>query len=757
MKRIWILGLMIILFAGAAALYIHFEKRKQKKEPATYHNWHQIVAHATYVGGKTCQSCHQKQFKTWMHSDHAHAMAKATKQSVRGDFSDAVFKHRGYIYRFFRKDGKFMVNAPGPDGKPHNYQISYTFGWEPLQQYMINMGSGKLQMLTVAWNTQKKQWFSLHPDKKYDHHDWLYWTNGAMNWNTMCADCHSTNLHQNYFPKADSFHTTWSSISVSCEACHGPGSAHVKFMKSKKGKHASIHRIRKGLKMTGDTPPHVLVFECARCHSRREKLVKNYHHNESFLDQFDPVLPHPPHYFPDGQIKDEDYIYSSFLQSRMFNSGVSCINCHNPHTLRPKLNIADNSLCLQCHVSSLNTRAHTHHKLNTKASECVSCHMPGRYYMQGDFRRDHSLRIPSPDLSVKFGVPNACNSCHTDKSAKWTARAVKKWFGESHPNDYYRFHSVWLEADKKGPKTRGSLWALISDTTQPAIARATAIWYLGQFPDRGSIKILKRALKSDNPLIRNSAVKAVASLPSGMKKPLLSLALDDSVRAVRLSAVQALASFHPSDFSPNVRSSFKKALKEYKQELDANRYFPSGQMNRGEFFEKQGKTKKAIQAYRTALKKDPKFNPARINLALLMNKQGKNAKAQKLLETVIKQEPDYGPAYYSMALLLAQEKKLKQAVSYFKKAAKRMPKNDRVRFNEAIAFQTLKRPKQAEQAYLAAIKLAPKNPQYRYGICTLYIQQKEYGKALPQARKLVDLRPNSRRAQQLLQVIEDRK
>ncbi len=757
MNRALLLFLIILGFLGVAIFYSCSHQDKKGKSAAAFHHWNHGGDSLTFVGEEACQSCHEQQAVTWEHSDHAHAMAEATKESVRGDFSGVTFTHKGRTYRFYRKGSTFMVNAPGPDGKPHNYKISYTFGWEPLQQYMVKMSNGKVQVLSVAWNTEKKQWFSLHPDKKYEPDDWLYWTNGAMNWNTMCADCHSTNLQQNYFPKADSFHTTWSSISVSCESCHGPGSAHVKFMKSEKGQHASTKRIRRDLKMTGATPSRVLVSECARCHSRREKLVSNFHHDESFLDQFDPVLPRPPHYFADGQIKDEDYIYSSFLQSRMFNNGVSCIDCHNPHTLEPKKNVADNSLCLQCHASSFNSPKHTHHKLNTKASECVSCHMPGRYYMQVDFRRDHSLRIPRPDLSAKFGTPNACNSCHTDKSDEWAAKAVKKWFGESHPNDYYHFHTVWAEADKKGPEARGDLETLITDTTQPAMARATAIWYLGQFPNQGSVKVLKNALESPYALIRNSAVKAIGQLPSKMKKPLLTEALDDSVRAVRISVAGGLASFHPSDFSPPHRASFKKALDEYEQELKVNQYFPSGQMNRGEFYDKQGQVHKAAQAYRKALKKDPKFNPARINLAYLMNKQGKNDEAVKLLKTVIEQEPDYGRAYYSLGLLLAGEKKLKQAVAYFRKAADHMPESGRVRYNEAIALQRLHQPKQAEQAYLAAIKLAPDNPEYRYGICTLYIQQKEYKKALPQARKLMNLRPNNQRFQQLLQIVKSRK
>ena len=753
MKRVYILITILTLFLAIAIVY-SCNSPDAEQGGAEGYQATSSTGKTNFVGAVKCKSCHLKEYKAWKGSFHERAMAKATDDNVRGNFDGVSFTHKGAFYRFYRKGDHFMVKAPGPDGTEKAYQIQYTFGWAPLQQYLVDMGKGKLQALTVAWDTQKQQWFSLYPDQKLQPGNWLHWAGGAMNANTMCADCHTTNLHRNYKPKADSFHTTWSAINVSCEACHGPGRSHVKMMQSAKGKTVTLKRIRQDLQMTAQTPQKTLINKCARCHSRREELTDHYDHSQSFMDQFDPALPHPPEYFADGQIKDEDYTYGSFLQSKMFHNDVKCTDCHQIHSLQMKANVADNSLCLQCHASSYDSPKHHFHKPNTKASECVSCHMPGRYYMQVDFRRDHSLRVPRPDLSVKYDVPNACNSCHSDKSAEWAAQAVRKWYGPDRPD---HFSEALLKASKEGENAFNDLKSLISDTSQPAIARATAVWYLGQMSHDNNndiTAVFRKTLRAPSPLIRSSAAKAVSHLPSNIKISMLTDALHDSARAVRLAAVDGLADHSASDLGPAYREAFRKALNEYKNKLNANQYFPQGQMNRGQFYEKRGELQKAIQAYRKALDKDPEFNPARMNLAYLLNRQGRNAESERLLQTVIKQEPQFGPAYYSLALLLAEEKKLKQALPNFEKAAELMPNNARVQYNRAIALQTLKRPKQAEQAYLKAIELAPDNPDYRYGISTLYLQQGEYRKALPQAKKLNDIAPHNKRVQKILKLIE---
>lgn len=742
------LGITLLVFGSAVLLYSCSQPDSDSSDSQAM-----PASHQAFVGDETCQSCHANQMDDWKESHHDYAMKPATPEFVRGDFNDATFSHNGATYRFFQQDTLFMVEAPGPKGEPVRYQIPYTFGWEPLQQYLVDFGNGKLQALNIAWDTEREQWFALDTEQGIGHGNWLHWTGGAMNWNTMCADCHSTNLQQNYIPEADSFHTTWSSINVSCESCHGPGKEHVDFMQTEEAEEATIERIRQDLKLTWNSTQEQQINQCASCHAFREKLTKNYEHSGDFLDHFNPTLPHPDSYFADGQIKEEVYVYGSFLQSKMFKNGVKCSDCHDPHSLQLKANVTDNSLCLQCHASSYNAPEHHFHEVNTEASQCISCHMPGRYYMEVDFRRDHSFRVPRPDLSAKFGTPNACNSCHGDQSAEWAARSIEDWYGEERQDKY---SEVLVNADSLGSEALPGLREVIFDTAQPDIARATAIWYLAQFPPAQSRDIMEQALGSESSLMRISAARAFAAFPQNEKSAVLQDALDDSVRAVRIAAAEGLAEFSTADIIPSQKQAFNNALQEYKSYLDANQYFPSGQMNRGQFYEKRGETQKAIDAYQKAIEKDAEFYPARVNLAYLYNQQGRNEQAEELLTTVIDQQPSYGPAYYSLALLLAEENRLQETLPYFEKGADLMPENARLHYNWAIALQRMERAEEAASAYQQAIELAPGNPDYLYGICTLYIQQEQYEQALPYARKLAESAPQNPRFQKLLQLVQTR-
>lgn len=741
---------LVIILSVFLVIGIIYSCNQSNDEPAS--DAGQVVTEG-FVGDEACRSCHAEETDAWKGSHHYYAMKEATESSVRGDFSDITFTHQDETYRFFRDDSLFMVEAPGPDGSRIQYEITHTFGWTPLQQYLVDFGKGKLQALNIAWDTEKEQWFAMNPDEEIRHGDWLHWTGGAMNWNSMCADCHTTDLKQNYIAEADSFHTTWSSINVSCEACHGPGKQHVEFMKSGESAQATIERIRRDLNLTDSTAQQAQINQCAQCHSLREELTDSYAHSGDFLDYFNPTLPHPDDYFPDGQIKEEVYVYASFLQSKMFANGVKCSDCHDPHNLELKANVTDNSLCMQCHEPRYNTREHHFHEPNTEASQCISCHMTGRYYMEVDFRRDHSFRVPRPDLSAQFGTPNACNNCHEERSPEWAADAVEKWYGLDRQD---RYAEILTRADSLGTEVSSELEQFVNDTAQPDIARATAVWYLGQFSGQQSLDLFEQTLNDESPLVRKSSARVLGDLPGDLKQSVLQDALDDSVRAVRVAAANGLAEFSAADMTFNLKQHFNKALEEYKQYLDVSRYFPAGLMNRGQFFEKQGQINRAVEAYQKALEKDPQFNPARINLAYIYNGQGKNAEAEKLLRAVIDQEPDYGPAYYSLALLLAETQRLDEAVPYFTRAGELMPGHSRVRYNLAISYQNLNQPEKAEQAYREAIELEPENPDFRYGICTLYIQQKQFGKALPHARKLAEIQPQNQRFQQLLKMVEQR-
>ena len=385
------------------------------------------ISAAEYVGTNNCIECHQTQYQQWQGSHHDMAMRHADKQSILGDFANASLEFAGKTNRFFRKGAEYWVNIEGLNGEFSDYQITYTFGFEPLQQYMVEFADGRVQLIPFAWDSRSKQqggqrWFHLYPNQQKT--DEFYWTNAGQNWNYMCADCHSTNVRKNYSEENHSYTTKYALINVSCEACHGPGKSHVSRVEAL----GDQYKRDNSLQMTYDTAPKDLVDKCARCHMRREQFSKNYNYEGTLLDHYFPQLITEPIYHADGQILDEVYVYGSFVQSKMYQKGVTCTNCHDAHTT--KLKFDGNKLCYQCHnQKTYNNKKHHFHQLNTEGSKCINCHMTGKYYMGNDFRRDHSFRIPRPDLSVKYNTPNACNGCHKNKDSKWASSAFKKMFG----------------------------------------------------------------------------------------------------------------------------------------------------------------------------------------------------------------------------------------------------------------------------------------------------------------------------------------
>jgi hypothetical protein len=305
-----------------------------------------VGAETTFVGREACIDCHRKAYESWLGSDHDHAMGPANDATVLGDFEDAVFEHGGITSRFFRRDGRYYVHTEGPGGEMGDFEIEHTFGWDPLQQYLIRFPGGRLQALSTAWDVERRRWFYLYPDGVIPPEDWLHWTRNGQNWNGMCAECHSTDLRKNYDPESDSYETTWAEIDVSCEACHGPGSRHVEWAEIPPMARPDVQDY--GLAIpTGTISARDEVELCAPCHSRRTELGDYDHSRVPLLDNHLPALLREGAYHADGQILDEVYVWGSFVQSKMYQKDVRCSDCHDVHSL--KLHSERNQLCLQCH------------------------------------------------------------------------------------------------------------------------------------------------------------------------------------------------------------------------------------------------------------------------------------------------------------------------------------------------------------------------------------------------------------------------
>ncbi len=739
----------------------------------------QEVAH--YVGGDQCISCHPKEFDDWHGSDHDLAMDYATDKSVEGNFNNAVFTDReGVTSRFFKKNDEFYVHTKGPGGKMGDFQITHTFGVHPLQQYLVPFKGGKLQCLPLAWDTDTKSWYSL-PDSIYKNENltpdnWLYWTNNGQNWNGMCADCHSTNLKKGYNPVKHTYHTTWTDINVNCEACHGPGSEHIKW--------ANLPEMDRpentnyGLTVnTSHVEPTELVKQCARCHARRSVMgdftPADFH--KDILDYMIPQLPNPPQYYSDGQILDEDYVYGSFTQSYMYQEHlrVTCSDCHNVHSLKTILPVDDNQLCLQCHRADVyDTYQHTFHKktgepgkpliLNHgrkivkvgEGAKCVNCHMPGRYYMGVDFRRDHSLRIPRPDLSIKYGTPNACNQCHTDKSPQWADSYIKKWFGKSRRHHY---GEVLARGRQTDPEAQDSLILLSQDILYPVIVRATAITLLQNYPDQKSFDAILKALSDPESIIREAACRSLPVLSGNQYKEALSSMLSDPVKAIRMQAAFRLSALPRRQINAKYQKAFDQALEEYRKSMLYMGDFATSRHNLGILYANLGQTANAISNYEEALRIDNLFFPAKINLALLYNQTGKNDKAEKLLLDVIHQEPDFDEGYYYLGLLMAEKKDYNKALNYLLEAARRMPEYTRIDYNLSLLYQQIGKEKEAEAYLMKCLKTEPDNFDYLYAAASFYMQTGNIPKAKDYATRLAEKYPGNPAGKNILNLINKNK
>ncbi len=652
-----------------------------------------MEASPTYVGVASCRECHAAEYERWRGSHHDLAMQPAKASTVLGDFGNATANEGKVTTTFLRRGDKHIVQTDGPDGVLADFEVAYTFGVHPLQQYLVAFEGGRLQPLPWCWDARPKaeggqRWYHLYPGQRVTHTDPLHWTGRVQNWNHTCAECHSTQLQKRYDAKADRYDTKWEELNVACEACHGPGSRHVAWARQDPARqgpddglvlHLKTSEAEAWFFATGEQTAqrrmplqsNAQVETCARCHSRRTALIEDYRHGQPLADSHELALLDEGLYRADGQIQDEVYVYGSFVQSRMYHKGVACADCHEPHGLA--LRAEGNALCVRCHdANRYDTGQHHFHAPATPGAQCVDCHMPERVYMGVDRRRDHALQVPRPDLSVKLGTPNACTGCHADKDAAWAAGEVRTRFGAERLRGPEFAHA--LNAGRSfGKGAPDMLRALVQNADRPAIARATALRLLASWADAKTERVARRAVEDADPLVRAAAVGLV--VPDAAV-PLLS----DPIRSVRIAAVRALAG----------RAALPaKALEEY---LDAQKIAADqaqAHVNLGVFFAQQGDVARAQDAYEEALRLQPDFVVARANLADLHRAQGREAECGRLLREGLARNPRAAALHHALGLYLVRIGERKPALSSFTEAVRLDPSDPSFLYVHAVAVESV--------------------------------------------------------------------
>jgi len=716
------------------------------------------TAPAQFVGSGACVSCHAAEHAEWLGSQHKAAMQEPSEASVLGRFDGASFRKGAEEAIFSRKDGKFSIRTTGPDGKPGDFAVRYVFGISPLQQYLIELPGGRLQAFGIAWDSRPagqggQRWFDLYPERKLAFGDPLHWTGIDQNWNYQCAWCHSTNLRKNFDAASGAFKTTFSEISVGCEACHGPASAHVAWAAKPDASVASrgfsVSLSQSGAKWlagagataarTGPPASDREVLVCAGCHSRRQQFSDDPLAAAQFYDAFRPVTLEAGLYHLDGQQRDEVYNFGSFMQSRMHAAGVTCSDCHNPHS--GKLRLAGNAVCGQCHDAKVfDEPAHHHHAQGAAGAQCVGCHMPTTVYMGVDARHDHSMRIPRPDRTIALATPNACNQCHAEKSAAWAVEALASW-GAGTKHGAQTFAEAFHLADADAPGASAALARIVEDPSQSAMARASALHRLGRNSDASALAFAKGALADKEPMVRAAAIEALANADAQTKKEALAPLLSDPTRLVRMDAARALAGEAEARLSSAERAAFDKALAEYEAGQLFNAERPEAHANLGAMNLARGKVEAARAAYERALALDPTFVPAAISLAEMARNGGDEAGAEEALRKSLARNPDSAPLAHALGLSLIRQRRLPEAMASLEQAARLAPEDARFAYVYAVALHDTGAEGKAIETLARALSGRPFDRDILTALASYEAEAGDAAAALTHAERLVELEP----------------
>jgi Flp pilus assembly protein TadD len=721
----------------------------------------------SHIGSDACATCHEAETEAWRGSHHAWAWRTPEPRNVLADFADTTFTHNGVTSRFSTRDGRFFAQTDGPDGELTDFEVKYTAGVMPLQQYLVETAPGRLQQLDTAWDTERKQWFHVYPEQDLPHTNGLHWTGPYKNWNARCAECHATEFRKNYDPRSKIYESRQAEIGVGCEACHGPGEAHAAWA----GDEGSFEAAQwQGIDEFGLTfafdsaDPEVEIQQCAGCHSRREPIGDaSPAVGTRFADAYRIAVLRDGLYHPDGQILDEVYVYGSFLQSTMYAKGVRCSNCHDVHSGAVKT--AGNTVCTQCHSEAGNNEfptlkraaydgpEHHFHETGTPAAECANCHMPERLFMVVDGRRDHSFRIPRPDLSGEIPAPNACTDCHSDRTADWAAERVKLWYPNGRSGAPHYGQVIARARGGMDNTVQDQLIALTLDPEQPGIVRATALRIMASTPTVDAADRTASLLEDPDPLVRGAAIQIQSAASPPVRTQRIVPGLSDKRRSVRIEAARSLLDIPVARYPPAIARSVRTAMGEYQASLMAKADFPEAQMAIGGTALVFRNLPAAEQAFGEAASMDPQRADAWMMVVRLQVQRRALDEARATLEEAVAANPSDGVLHQSLGNILVMTGKNSEALVPLERAAHLMPDNATAAADLGIVLSNLGEHGRAVDALQVVVGTAAETAETLHALVVGLAALGDLAAAEPVVRKLETKYPESPLGRQARQLV----
>lgn len=688
-----------------------------------------------YVGSESCRKCHAAEYEEWRGSVHALAERPIDPEREKPAFdppNSVVIA--GTTSEFFTENGECVVKTLSKQGGLEPFKPIRILGEIPLRQFIVPAERGALQVTSLAFDPDAKEWFDVFGEEDRRPHEWGFWGSRGMNWNSMCAECHNTRVHKNYDLERDSYHTTMEEMGVGCESCHGPGEAHVDWHEG-------------WVKFLGEDPLKPLTAKqtidtCGQCHARRTSLTEEFYPGDLFLDHYVPELPNDTDvYHPDGQVRDENYEYSSFLMSRMYHEGVKCIDCHLPHSSKTKFE--GNALCMQCHAGKIHPTEHGRHSPDQPGGLCIDCHMPTTIYMQRQPRHDHGFTIPDPKLTMETGTPNACNRCHTDQTPEWAAEWVDKWWGPVEDRITGKRSRAVAAARRNDPNALPELARIAGEDPFPAW-RAIAVGLLRNWMTAPSAAGVAQSLLNDpEPLVRTLAVDALERVGDSMRRELRRM-LDDPVRSVRIRAAWVLHTQLEDDHP---------AFQELQNYLRLSADQPVGALQLATLYRQRNRLNEAAQLLARAVEWSRDSEILWEALSGVYSQAGRQDEARATLEEARSLLPDSAPVRFWLGLAHAESSDLQGAVGALTEACEIDPQFGRAWYNLGLAYHGLGEAESALSALESAVRVEPENPDYTYAMATVCRDLGRIDDALHFTRLTLSIQPNHTSAARLLSAL----
>ena len=689
-----------------------------------------------------CKACHSDIHHHWIKSDHAQANRLLDPQQDSLPFSNKSLNTGGEQWKFTTKDGKFIITTTDGD-----HTVDMVIGVDPLLQYLTKEDGGRWQSPNAAWDPYKKEWFDVFSGDQRTAADWGHWTGRGMTWNTQCAWCHMTDFKKNYNISTDTYNSHWKEMGIGCTQCHGDIASHAD------KKTGCLIDLAKHKKIITKTPERIYE-NCATCHSRRSEFDDNFKFGDKFGDHYNLQLPTQPHlYYPDGQVLDEDYVWTSLRISNMGHKGVRCADCHDPHTAKLKLPLKNNTLCLSCHgggtngrikgASIINLATHSHHPLGSKGDSCVECHMPHTTYMGRDKRRDHSFHVPDPILTKELNIPNSCNKCHNDKDADWAIKWTNQWYGD-------KMHTPERKRQRARTRAIAAIYSgnpqslqlmLNAYATEPnPYWQASLLQILQPWASHPDVqKIARQATHHKQSIVRAAAAYLLEFSLDNDKwlKPML----QDPVKEVRIAAAWAYRRNLANDSA--IR---KELLSSILFTADQ----PAGAMRMAQLAMDSNKLDEAEKWLKIVVQRDQSSAAAHEYYAILLSQMKRPKEALAQLKLAAKLAPKNARYPYLLALTYAELKQPKQTGEQLKRAVKLNPNYDRAWYNLGLHYASQNKLREAINALLQAEKVNPNSPDYPYARATIHMRLGENKLAFEACRTCLGIDRGYRPALQLL-------